>query len=194
MPATCLSCKNAFDVSALAPLKKGDQYDYYACPACSKPVRVAAKQPAAAQPVAEKPPSPPPIPGWLVIKNDSRALLQRLPLQAGMNVVGRYSTEKPADVRIETLDTAMSRRHCQVEVVRDSFRGHYTFWVRDLGSANGTSLKAGPQLKLLHEQDIVQLKDGESLLLGETLVLLEVNPEAAFVPVVPKADATMVSK
>lgn len=277
MTSTCLACKNVFEAKAQHLVKNGDQFDYYSCPACGKPVRLAATPPpaAASSPSVVAPPpaplvkmsdpfdyflcpacsislrlmgmigladlnapaytpypppahfmkrgdpfdlyscpacgknmrlatpgsaAPPPtplVPGWLVIKNGPHAPAQRLPLQIGKNTVGRYSMEKPADVRIETTDTAMSRRHCQVEVVRDERRGHYDFWVRDSDSPNGTYHQSGGPPNLLNERDIVQLKAGESLLLGKTKVLLEINPSATFTPVAPSGtggDPTLVKK
>jgi DNA-binding NtrC family response regulator len=65
------------------------------------------------------------VPGLAVVHCQGRAVLRRIPLQAGRAVIGRLETED---------DAMVSREHVEVRLVGG------VWYVRDLGSRNGTWL------------------------------------------------------
>ena len=111
------------------------------------------------------------IPGWCFVHDENTAM-QSFDFKIGRNILGRKSS-KPIDIAIETNDIYMSREHCVIEV-RLNKLDKYDFLIRDNKSTNGTIIN-GIQRKKLSTEDVFFLKDGDSLQLGMTKVVLRCN-------------------
>ena len=108
--------------------------------------------------------------GWLVV-HDENTPAQTLPLNEGRNVIGRKSPDKPCSVMIDTTDQRMSRNHSVIEVSRRA-DGHYQYLISDCGSTNGTFIN-GSEHHRLSPYDQIFLKDGDTIQLGRTKVVLK---------------------
>lgn len=123
----------------------------------------------------------PPLPeilGWLIV-HDEKTKTQNFNLKKGFNSVGRLSQQSPSDLMIETNDRYMSRPHCTVEV-KISKMGVVEYVLQDgaiqpdgswKNSRNGTFLNG--QEPALHPSERIYLKDGDTIQLGETKVVLK---------------------
>ncbi len=141
-----------------------------------KPVGAPAA-PMPSRPVAEKPPGQGDL-GWLVV-HDENADQQTHPLRIGRQIVGRKSVSRPCDIMIETDDPYMGRNHCIIEV-KPSRSGGYDFFLSDVRmtsgtpeqmSTNGTFVNAYPTA--LKPKDMVYLKDGDTIQMGKTKVVIK---------------------
>lgn len=95
-------------------------------------------------------------------------------------MVGRLSESKPCDVMIDTEDLRMSRNHSIVEVAIKP-NGQYEYLIYDCGSTNGTYIN-GDTNKKLTEYDLLYLRDGDTIQMGRTKMVLKtqkVVPNAA---------------
>jgi len=108
--------------------------------------------------------------GWIVV-HDEHTPTQTYPLRLGKNTIGRKSVSKPCDVMIETQDRYMSRQHCVIEVVQNR-RGQYDYVIYNINTSNGTFINASVDKKLL-DQDEIYLKDGHTIKMGHTKVVLK---------------------
>jgi pSer/pThr/pTyr-binding forkhead associated (FHA) protein len=108
--------------------------------------------------------------GWLVVHDENTAS-QTLTLKEGRNVIGRKSPDKPCEIMIDTTDTHMSRNHSVIDVNRRA-DGHYQYVISDCGSTNGTFINANERQKL-SSYDRIFLKDGDTIQLGRTKVVLK---------------------
>lgn len=151
------------------------------CPKCQTKNKavIAAPEP---EPPKETPlprEAPPTEVGWLVV-HDENTEAQTHPLKLGKNVVGRLSESKPCDVMIDTEDLRMSRNHSIVEVTLKP-NGQYEYLIYDCGSTNGTYIN-GDTNKKLTEYDLLYLRDGDTIQMGRTKMVLKtqkVVPNAA---------------
>ena len=116
--------------------------------------------------------------GWLVV-HDENAVQQTHPLRIGRQVIGRKSVSRPCDIMIETDDPYMGRNHCILEV-KPSRSGSYEFFISDVKmtngvpeqmSTNGTFVNAHPTA--LKPKDMVYLKDGDTIQMGNTKVVIK---------------------
>ncbi len=122
--------------------------------------------------------------GWLVV-HDENAEQQTHPLRIGRQVIGRKSVSRPCDIMIETEDPFMGRNHCILEV-KPSRSGGYEFFLSDVKmtngtpeqmSTNGTYVNAQPAA--LRPKDMVYLKDGDTIQMGKTKVVIKTLISAA---------------
>lgn len=116
--------------------------------------------------------------GWLVV-HDEYADQQTHPLHIGRQVVGRKSLSRPCDIMIETDDPYMGRNHCIIEV-KPSRSGGFDYFLSDVKmtngiaeqmSTNGTFVNAYPTP--LKPKDMVYLKDGDTIQMGKTKVVIK---------------------
>lgn len=130
------------------------------------------------RPVASRPRTSAPELGWLVV-HDENADQQTHPLRIGKQVIGRKSVSRPCDIMIETDDPYMGRNHCILEV-KPSRTGSYEFFLSDVKmtngmpeqmSTNGTFVNAQPAP--LRPKDMVYLKDGDTIQMGKTKVVIK---------------------
>jgi len=108
--------------------------------------------------------------GWIVV-HDENTTEQVYPLFIGINTIGRKSVSKPCNVMIETNDKYMSRNHCCIEVIKNR-RGQYDYIVFEKNATNGTFINASIDKKL-SQQDQIYLKDGNTIQMGHTKVVLK---------------------
>ena len=122
--------------------------------------------------------------GWLVV-HDENADQQTHPLRIGRQVIGRKSVSRPCDIMIDTEDSFMGRNHCILEV-KPSRSGGYEFFLSDVKmtngtpeqmSTNGTFVNAQPSA--LRPKDMVYLKDGDTIQMGKTKVVIKTLITAA---------------
>ena len=110
--------------------------------------------------------------GWLVVHDENTAR-QTFPLKVGRNVIGRKSNSKTCDIMIETNDAFMSRQHSVIDVLQYA-DGRFAYIVSDCGSANGTFVNADTSRRL-SQHDQIYLKDGDTLQLGKTKLVLKMG-------------------
>ena len=113
--------------------------------------------------------------GWIVV-HDEKLNTKTYPLRLGVNVIGRKSISKPCDIMIETDDKYMSRNHCAIEVVKNR-RGQYDYIIYEVSSTNGTFINASIDKKL-SQHDQIYLKDGNTIQMGHTKVVLKTKEVA----------------
>lgn len=113
--------------------------------------------------------------GWIVV-HDENTHTQTYPLFLGVNIIGRKSGSKPCDVMIETNDKYMSRNHCAIEVVKNR-RGQYDYIVYEVSATNGTFINASIDKKL-SRHDQIYIKDGNTIQMGHTKVVLKTKEMA----------------
>lgn len=122
--------------------------------------------------------------GWLVV-HDENAEQQTYPLRIGRQIVGRKSISRPCDIMIETNDPYMGRNHCVLEV-KPSRTGSYEYFLSDVKmssgiaeqmSTNGTFVNAQPTA--LRPKDMVYLKDGDTIQMGNTKIVIKTLISAA---------------
>ena len=83
---------------------------------------------------------------------------RKVPVGASL-IVGRA-----ADNGLVLKDTAASRRHVEIRAAGDSYL------CRDLGSRNGTIVNGSPT-------NVCELSNGDRVLIGETVLRLELGPD-----------------
>jgi hypothetical protein len=122
--------------------------------------------------------------GWLVV-HDENADQQTHPLRIGRQVIGRKSVSRPCDIMIETQDPYMGRNHCILEV-KPNRSGGYEYFLSDVKnssgvaeqmSTNGTFVNA--HSTALRPKDMVYLKDGDTIQMGKTKVVIKTLVSAA---------------
>ena len=93
-------------------------------------------------------------------------------LKIGSQIIGRRAQSGNADIKISN-DIYMSRRHVQIDVVKkaDSYEHHLV----EIGSTNIVKLNGKP----IKRNDILKLKFGDVLTLGNTDIRLESNSDEA---------------
>ncbi|MGA0555884.1 FHA domain-containing protein [Larkinella sp. VNQ87] len=123
-------------------------------------------------------PTLPEVLGWLIV-HDEKTSAQTFNLKQGLNTVGRVSQKSPSDLMIQTQDRYMSRPHCTIEVKINKL-GQVDYVLQDgarqpdgsrKNSQNGTFLNG--QEPALHPSEQIYLKDGDTIQIGETKVVLK---------------------
>ncbi|KAA0989253.1 FHA domain-containing protein [Dyadobacter aurulentus] len=208
MEIACRKCSAVLSVASTAiPIVKCSNCGYPnpviagAQPAPARPQMPAPVTPHQQMAVPPVPSSPPPAPqpprptagrpqasaselGWLVV-HDENADQQTHPLRIGKQVIGRKSVSRPCDIMIETDDPYMGRNHCVLEV-KPSRTGSYEFFLSDVKmtngipeqmSTNGTFINS--QAAPLRPKDMVYLKDGDTIQMGKTKVVIKTLITAA---------------
>ncbi len=114
--------------------------------------------------------------GWIVI-HDEHTATKTFELRKGINRIGRQSksTKRDVNITIQTMDTMMSRHHCDIEVRWNNRKNQYEYALSDY-SSNGTFINAGIRLgrsaeKLIRDKDTIQI--------GRTKVVLRLPTQNA---------------
>lgn len=144
------------------------------CPDCGAEVKGAQVVPAEGEAVsppvvpAEAPAAPPPVPSAgaarLTVKRAGTLTAEVFALGGERVVIGRFDTETgPVDVDCAALPEApyVSRRHA--EIWRDA-AGQW--FIKDLGSANGTFVRATGQSQFLRVTAEQAINDSDEIALG----------------------------
>ncbi len=121
--------------------------------------------------------------GWLVV-HDEKTSAHTFQLREGINRIGRLKPTTPTNVNIgiKTNDDFMSRYHCDLEVMWNRQAKRYDYVVSDKAygsksvSTNGTYVNA--ESRRLSPMDERNLKDGDTLQIGETKLILK-TPSSA---------------
>lgn len=141
--------------------------------------------------------SPPPADEKTEIEDMGQLIVQSVPVQIfnlafGVNVVGRANkTTAQPDIKIQTTDNLMSRRHCVVDVLRDA-SGRFGYHLYDVGRIDSTPSHNGTYLNQLRltahpnqgkmEYTIVALSDGDIVQIGKTKFRLKTPKSAGDTP------------
>lgn len=91
-------------------------------------------------------------------------------LKPGSNVIGRRANSGTADIKISN-DMYMSRRHVQIDVV--AMNGGYKHHLVEINSKNVVKLNG----VAVNRGDVLVLKFGDVMTLGETDIVLEANDD-----------------
>lgn len=121
--------------------------------------------------------------GWLVV-HDEKTSAHTFQLREGINRIGRLKPTTPSNVNIgiKTNDDFMSRYHCDLEVTWNRQAKRYDYVVSDKAygsksvSTNGTYVNAAS--RRLSPMDEKNLKDGDTLQIGETKLILKTASSA----------------
>lgn len=106
-------------------------------------------------------------PGCIVVEENSLTLSQKLQLEAGINIIGRKSTDQKANLVIDTEDKTISRAHFKIEVAK--VHGRLIHYISDNNSTNKTWLNG----KALDPIDSLALKHGDIIRVGKTTLRFE---------------------
>ena len=91
-----------------------------------------------------------------------------LPLVMGDNVIGRRNKDtEGVDVPIITSDPSMGRKHCVINVKKDT-NGKFVYMVRDFPSLTGTFVKN----VLVGKKEQVRIGEGSIVTIGATTFIL----------------------
>lgn len=105
--------------------------------------------------------------GNITVIENTFGFKQVFPLNEGDNVIGRRNRGTDVDIAIETNDPSMDRRHCILNVKRNS-AGEIVYTLRDNDSVTGTFLMN----EILRPKERVRLEDGAVITLGATTLIL----------------------
>jgi len=90
---------------------------------------------------------------------------QSFNLQIGVKNIGRKHEESDISIKVNTLDTDISKMHLQLSCERDKL-GSFICTIQDLRSRNGTFLN-GHRI----DDNIIYLTDGDRIKIGNTELL-----------------------
>lgn len=107
--------------------------------------------------------------GWILI-HDEHTATQTFELRKGINRIGRHSksTKRDVNIAIQTMDTMMSRHHCDIEVRWNVRKNNYEYALSDY-SSNGTFINARDRMARSEER---LLRDNDTIQIGRTKVVL----------------------
>ena len=106
--------------------------------------------------------------GYITIIENGFAFKQDLPLVMGDNVIGRRNKDtEGVDVPIITSDPSMGRKHCVINVKKDT-NGKFVYMVRDFPSLTGTFVKN----VLVGKKEQVRIGEGTIVTIGATTFIL----------------------
>lgn len=88
-------------------------------------------------------------------------------LKEGTNVLGRNAASCTADIKIDTTDMTMSRRHLHIDVVKTEWGFEHR--LVEIGAKNNIVLNGNP----IHRGDILKLEFGDKMTLGQTDVIFD---------------------
>ena len=100
----------------------------------------------------------------LVVESTGR----RIPLTVGPHILGRDSADSPADIKVAP-DSFMSRSHARLDIIPNG--ATFICRIQAMRSANAVMINS----RQLAENESWQLKPSDKILLGMTIVHLEVN-------------------
>lgn len=105
--------------------------------------------------------------GHVVVLENNFCYRQELKLSQGDNVIGRYNKGTVISHPIETRDPSMDRRHCIINVKRNS-AGELVYTIRDNPSVTGTFVMN----RILGDRERLRIEDGAIITLGATTLIL----------------------
>lgn len=105
--------------------------------------------------------------GYISVIENVFCYKQIIPLQEGDNVIGRRSRNTEINTPIETSDTSVDRKHCNINVKRNK-QGKLIYTLNDAPSLTGTFLMN----ELLGDKDKIRIEDGAVVNIGATTFIL----------------------
>lgn len=94
----------------------------------------------------------------------------RLPLQRGVNIVGRESSSITVEVPVPTDSKFVSRRHAKIEVCQDKGRG-LVYYLSNAENKNSTKVNGS----MLSNGDRVILNNGDEVQLADVKLIFEIQ-------------------
>lgn len=105
--------------------------------------------------------------GHITVIENRFCFKQTLQLSEGDNVIGRYNKGTIISHPIETTDPSMDRRHCIINVKRNS-SGESVYTIRDNSSVTGTFVMN----RILGNRERLRIEDGAIITIGATTLIL----------------------
>lgn len=110
--------------------------------------------------------------GQIVVIENVFHYKQVIPLQFGVNVIGRYMKGSGINCPIETVDPSVDTNHCSITVSRDK-KGRLKYVLRDGPSNTGTFVDN----EILGDRECRIIEDGALFTIGATSVILHCPTE-----------------
>lgn len=105
--------------------------------------------------------------GSLIVIENVFHYKQVIPLQLGLNTIGRYMKGSNINCPIETVDPSVDTTHCSITVSRDK-RGNLKYVLRDGPSNTGTFVDN----EILGDRECRVIEDGALFTIGATSIIL----------------------
>lgn len=109
--------------------------------------------------------------GYITVIENVFHYKQEIPLQMGVNKIGRYQKANPINIPLETDDPSVDLLHCTITVSRDK-RGNLKYVLKDGPSNTGTFVDN--EILGNNEQRIIE--NGQLFTIGATSIILH-TPE-----------------
>ena len=110
--------------------------------------------------------------GYVVVIENVFHYKQVIPLQLGVNVLGRYMKGSGVNCPIETNDPSIDINHCSITVSRDK-KGNLKYILKDGPSYTGTFVDN----VILGDREQRVIEDGTLFTIGATSIILHTSPE-----------------
>lgn len=105
--------------------------------------------------------------GWITVIENVFHYKQELPLQFGINKIGRYQKANPINIPLATDDPSVDLLHCTITVSRDK-RGQLKYVLKDGPSNTGTFVDN----EILGDNEQRVIEDGQLFTIGATSIIL----------------------
>lgn len=105
--------------------------------------------------------------GWITVIENVFHYKQEIPLQMGVNKIGRYQKANPINIPLATDDPSVDLLHCIITVSRDK-RGHLKYVLKDGPSNTGTFVDN----EILGDNEQRVIEDGQLFTIGATSIIL----------------------
>lgn len=110
--------------------------------------------------------------GQIIVIENVFHYKQVIPLQFGVNTIGRYMKGSKVNCPIETVDPSVDMTHCSITVSRDK-KGRLKYVLRDGPSNTGTFVDN----EILGDRECRVIEDGALFTIGATSVILHCPTE-----------------
>ena len=110
--------------------------------------------------------------GYIVVIENVFHYKQVIPLQMGINVIGRYMKGSGVNCPIETNDPSIDINHCTITVRKDK-QGKLKYILKDGPSYTGTFVDN----VILGDREQRVIEDGTLFTIGATSIILHTQPE-----------------
>lgn len=160
----CPKCNSVLDV----PFKDGEGVKHIACPVCQAKLKINLDGQNKGNNNDDDDGNETVIGGC---KQYNYSLIfngMKLPLDRGVNTIGRRAFTSNAKLQLPVQDVYMSRSHAIIEVKVDSYGNTYAT-LANYKNMNGTKVNG----ILIGQTDVVKLKKGDLVTLGETTFIFE---------------------
>ena len=110
--------------------------------------------------------------GYIVVIENVFHYKQVIPLNYGVNVIGRYMKNSGVNCAIETNDPSIDINHCSITVSKDK-KGELKYILKDGPSYTGTFVDN----EILGDKEQRRIEDGTLFTIGATSIILRTSLE-----------------